>query len=153
MTASDQTRALRGSAARGRVPQDNESWQRSDFGTGGRYTGRVYYDGRTVLPEDDPAVRVIPPGGGGRILSLLGMIVALTGAAGWLWLILAFVSSVGAGRIEDHPFGTRVGGIPLGSGGFLVITIGVLLVLAGNALSRAARRRYYRAKTDPTRPF
>lgn len=153
MTASDETRALRGSAARGRVSQDNESWQRSGFGSGGRYAGREYYDGRMVLPEDEPAVRVIAPGGGGRILTVLGMIVALTGAAGWLWLILAFVSAVGAGNIADDPFGTRVGGIPLGSGGFLAITIGVLLVLAGNWLTRAARSRYYRAKTDPTRPF
>lgn len=151
MTDGDHPRALRSSVGGDRVSLENESWQRSDFGNGGRYAGRMYYDGRTNPPQDDRADRDSMPGGSGRILSVLGLIVALTGAAGWLWLILAFVSAVGAGTVADHPIGTRVGGIPLGSGGFLAITTGILLVLAGNWLSRAARSRYYRVKTDPTR--
>jgi hypothetical protein len=145
MTASDQSRALRGSAGGGRVSPDYESWQRSDL-------GREYYDQRTILPEDDRAYRVVP-GGAGRTLTVLGLIVALTGGAGWLWLILAFVSSMGGGRIADHPFDTQVGGIQLGSGGLVAILIGSLLAIAGTWLTRAARSRYERAKWDPTRPF
>jgi hypothetical protein len=147
MTASDQSRATRGSAETSRVFQDYESWQRSDLGP-----GREYYDRRTILPEDDRAGRV-PPGGVGRTITVFGMIVALTGGAGWLWLILAFVSSMGGGKIAEHPFDTRVAGIALGSGGLLAVVIGILLALAGAGLSRAARSRYERAKWDPTRPF
>lgn len=129
---------------------DNPSWQRSDLGPGGRYTGREYYDQSTIVPEDNRADRVLP-GGAGRTLSMLGSIVALTGVAGWLWLILAFVSSMGGGTIAEHPFDTQVAGIPLGSGGLFAIIIGSLLAVAGNSLTRVARRRYERAKWDPSR--
>src|SRR5690349_1694241 len=107
---------------------DHQYWQRSDFSSGGRYTGRQYYDQGTTEPEDDRVDRVAEPGSAGRTITVLGMIIALAGGAGWLWLILAFVSSVGANHIADHPFSTRVAGIPLGSGGFLAILIGTLLV-------------------------
>jgi hypothetical protein len=131
---------------------DHQSWQRSELGPGGHNTGREYYDQRTILPDDDRADRVIP-GGAGRTISLLGLIIALTGGAGWLWLILAFVSSMGGGKIDEHSFDTRVAGIPLGSGGLLAIIIGGLLAVAGSWLARATRSRYERAKWDPTRPF
>jgi hypothetical protein len=126
---------------------DHQSWQRSDMGTGGRYAGRDYYDKRTTVPDD----RVAVPGSAGRTLTVLGMIVALTGVAGWLWLVLAFVSSMGGGNISEHPFDTRVAGIPLGSGGFLAIIIGCALALAGNWLTKATRRRYERARQNPYR--
>jgi len=131
---------------------DHQYWQRSDLGGGGRYAGREYYDQRTILPDDDRANRE-EPGGAGRTITVLGLIVALTGLAGWLWMILAFVSSVGANHIADHPFSTRVAGIPLGSGGFVAILIGSLLAIAGHWLARAARSRYERARQDPTRPL
>ena len=130
---------------------DSQSWQRSDFGSGGRYVGREYYGRRTAVPEEGGADRVVVPGSAGRTLAVLGLIVALTGVAGWLWLILAFVSSMGGGNISDHPFDTRVAGIPLGSGGFLAIIIGSALALAGNGLAKAARRRYERARQNPYR--
>jgi hypothetical protein len=150
MTASDHPRALRGSAENGRVFRDYESWQRSDLGE--------YYDSRTLLPEDVTASAAsanhadrVPSGGVGRTITALGTIVALTGGAGWLWLILAFVSSMGGGTIAEHPFDTRVAGIALGSGGLLAIVIGSLVAVAGTWLSRAARSRYERAKWNPGR--
>jgi hypothetical protein len=152
MTASDEDRAVRGSAASGRVFQDYESWQRSDLGPSGRYSGREYYDRRTILPEDDPADRVTS-GGAARAVAVLGLIVALTGVAGWLWLILAFVSSMGGGTIADHPFDTQVAGIHLGSGGLVAIIVGSLLAVAANWFARASRSRYERSRWDPTRPF
>jgi len=103
------------------------------------------------VAEDNGADRVAVPGGAGRTLSVLGLIIALTGVAGWLWLILAFVSSMGGGNIAEHPFDTRVAGIALGSGGFVAIVIGSLLAVAGNWLARAARRRYERARQNPYR--
>lgn len=150
MTASDHPRALRGSAENGRVSQDYESWQRSDLGE--------YYDSRTMLPKDVSAASAVsagrvPAGGVGRTITALGTIVALTGGAGWLWLILAFVSSMGGGTIAEHPFDTRVAGIALGSGGLLAIIIGSLVAVAGTWLSKAARSRHERAKWNPGRPF
>src|SRR6266511_2156758 len=105
---------------------DHQYWQRSELASG----GREYYDQRTVLPDDDRADRVVP-GGAGRSITLLGLIIALTGGAGWLWLILVFVSSMGGGKIAEHPFDTQVAGIPLGSGGLLALVIGGLLAVAG----------------------
>lgn len=145
MTASDHPRALRGSALPGRAFDDYESWQRSDL-------GREYYDRRTARPMDNRAGRVVP-GSAGRTITVLGMIIALAGAAGWLWLVLAFVSAVGAGTIADHPLRTEVSGIPLGPGGLVAILLGSALAVVGNGLAKAARRRYERARQDPTRPF
>ena len=130
---------------------DHQSWQRTDLSVGGRYTGRDYYDQRMSVPEDDGVERVVVPGGAGRTLTVLGLIIALTGVAGWLWLILAFVGSMGGGNIAEHPFDQRVAGIALGSGGFLAIIIGSVLALAGNWLAKAARRRYERARQNPYR--
>jgi hypothetical protein len=60
---------------------------------------------------------------------------------------------MGGGTIADHPFDTRVAGIPLGSGGLVAIIIGTLLAVAGNWSAKASRSRFERAKWDPTRPF
>jgi hypothetical protein len=125
----------------GRANQDNLSWQRTDFGNGGRYAGRDYYDGRTngasvELPRPSAA-----PEATGRALKVVGLVVALAGVAGWLWLILAFVSSVGAGTLPDDPFGTRLAGVPLGSGGLVAILVGSCLATVGSWTVRAAQRR------------
>lgn len=146
MTASDHLRDVRDSAPGGRVIRENEYWQRSDLGRG-RSTGREYYnndiraDNRALPSVQDPAVRVATPGSAGRTLTKAGIAIALAGAAGWLWLILALLSSVGSGDIPDDAFGTRLGGIPLGSGGLIAIIIGVLLVVTGTWLAKAANRR------------
>jgi hypothetical protein len=152
MTASDHLRDTRDPASGSRVIRDNESWQRTDLGRGGRATGRQYYDDRGVQSvTDDRVGRVVTPGSAGRTLTRFGIGIAVAGAAGWLWMTLAFLSAVGAGDIPDDAFGTRVGGISLLSGGFTAIVIGVVLALIGSWLAKAARRRSERARWDRLR--
>ncbi len=152
MTASDHLRETREPASGGRLIRDNESWQRTDLGRGGRATGRQYYDDRGVrIAADDRVDRVVTPGSGGRTLTRFGIGIAVAGAAGWLWMILAFLSAVGAGNIPDDAFGTRVGGISLLSGGLTAIIIGVALAVIGGWLARAAGRRSERPRWNPLR--
>lgn len=83
MTASDHLRDTRDPASGGRVIRDNESWQRTDLGRGGRATGRQYYDDRGVQPAADERVdRVVTPGSAGRTLTKIGFGIAIVGAAG-----------------------------------------------------------------------
>jgi hypothetical protein len=152
MTASDHIRETREPAPGSRTVRDNESWQRTDLGRSGRYTGREYYDDRgTQAAEDYRVDRVATPGSAGRAITRLGIVIAVAGGAGWLWLILALLSAVGAGNLPDDAFGTRVGGISLLSGGFTAILIGVGLAVVGRWVATAAGRRSERAKWDPLR--
>jgi hypothetical protein len=143
MTASDHLRDIRDPASGSRAVRDNESWQRTDLGLGGRHAGREYYEHRGMAIEASSVDRVVTPGNAGRTLTKVGIGLALAGAAGWLWLILAFVSSVGRNNVPDDAFGTRLGGIPLGSGGLVAVILGILLAVTGIWLAKAARRRTY----------
>src|SRR5690348_4851769 len=107
MTDSDNIGDNGGPAILGPDFRDNLSWQRVDFG--GRHAGRDYFDRRVTgpAPQTRPGQELAPPGSTGRLLEVIGLIIALTGGAGWLWMILAFVSSVGAGQMPDDPWGTR----------------------------------------------
>ena len=140
MTDSDTTRAINDPGAPSRAYQDMASWQRADLGTGGRYTGRDYYD-RTVAKPAISLPRSAAPGAVGRAVKVVGLVVALAGIAGWLWLILALLSAVGAGNLPDNAFSARLAGIPLGSGGLVAILIGGALALIGTLAERSARRR------------
>lgn len=152
MTASDHLRDTRDPASGSRAIRDNESWQRTDLGRGGRATGRQYYEDRGVRPvEDNRVERVATPGNAGRTLTRFGIGIAVAGAAGWLWMILAFLSAVGGGTLPDNALGTRVVGISLLSGGFTAILIGVGLAMIGSWLSRAAGRRSERTNWNPFR--
>lgn len=141
MTDSDHAPTIGSPVIIGRAYQDNLSWQRTDFGNGGRYAGRDYYDGRTNGASVELPKPSVAPGATGRALKVVGLVVALAGVAGWLWLILAFVSAVGAGTLPDDPFGARLAGVPLGSGGLVAILVGSCLATVGSWLARSVRRR------------
>jgi hypothetical protein len=135
--------------------QDHQSWQRNDLGSHGRYAGREYYDGRRGGRPNARPVRTVVPWDAGRALRVGGLVLLSVGVAAWVWLILAFVSSIGAGTIPDHPFGDRLSGIPLGSGGLVAIVLGTLLATVGSKLARAAydRRARTRPRLGPDRMF
>ena len=147
MTDSDKTRANGGPVAVDRAYQENLSWQRSGLGPSGRYTGRDYYDDRRPGAQLDPSARpVADPQATGRAVKVIGLVVAMTGVAGWLWMILAFVSKVGAGTMPDDPFGTRWAGIPLGSSGLVAMVVGAVIAVFGSWLARTARVRRSRVR-------
>jgi hypothetical protein len=141
MTDSDTHRTIDSSDLNGGHP-DNMSWQRAGLRPGGRYTGRDYYDRRLTGPGQDlPAPIPAPPGTAGRAIRVVGLVLLCAGLAAWLWLLLALASSIGAGTLPDDPLGTRVAGIPLGTGGLIAILIGGALAVVGHGMERAAQRR------------
>lgn len=148
MTDRDNVPALGGPVIVGRASHENLSWQRSGLRTGGRYTGRDYY-----RQPDEPTFDHLPRTGAaeatGRALKVVGLVVALAGIAGWVWLILAFVRSIGDGTMPDSPFGARLAGIPLGSGGLVAILVGAFLAVAGSWMIRLDRRR---VRWEPAEP-
>ncbi|MFL6143325.1 MAG: hypothetical protein ACJ72N_15855 [Labedaea sp.] len=147
MTDSDNTRANDGLVAVDRAHQENLSWQRSGLGPSGRYTGRDYYDDRRASASVDlPARPVADPQATGRAVKVIGLVVAMAGVAGWLWMILAFVSKVGAGTMPDDPFGTRWAGMPLGSSGLVAMAVGGVIAAFGSWLARTARVRRSRVR-------
>jgi hypothetical protein len=122
--------------------RDDLSWQRAGLGAGGRYTGRDYY-GRRLTDPIAELPKPPMPGATARAVKVIGLVVALAGVAGWLWLVLAFVSSVGSGVFPDDLFGARLLGIPLGSGGLVAILVGSLLAAAGSWAAKSASQRVH----------
>jgi hypothetical protein len=142
MTDSDTRRVIDSPDPTSGGYQENMSWQRSGLRPGGRYTGRAYYDRRLTDPgEHLPAPIPAPPGTAGRAIRVVGLVLLCAGLAAWLWLLLALVSSIGAGTLPDDPFGTRVAGVHLGTGGLIAILIGGALAVIGYGMERTARRR------------
>ncbi|HEV2782992.1 MAG TPA: hypothetical protein VGX25_26700 [Actinophytocola sp.] len=111
----------------------------------GRSTGRDYYDVRARRSNVAP-IRPITSRDAARLLRVAGLTVIAAGAAAWVWLILAFVSSISSGDLPDDAFGARLSGIPLGSGGLVAIVAGVLLATVGSWLARAAYGRRERIR-------
>jgi len=122
-------------------------WQRADSRSGGRDSARDYEPepAGLVLETRSPLRNPPAPEATGRTLKVVGLVMVSAGVAGWLWMILALVSSVGAGTLPDDPFGTRLAGIPLGSGGLFAIVVGGVLAAVGSRLVRTARERAYRS--------
>jgi hypothetical protein len=87
--------------------------------------------------------------GVGRVLMVVGSIIALCGFCGWMAIILSgFSTNSGAG-----PFGAHVLGLPAPALAFGAIIFGGVLATVGRGMSRAARRREEDARqTVYTRP-
>ncbi|HET9140119.1 hypothetical protein [Actinophytocola sp.] len=130
--------------------RDNPSWQRSELRPGGRYAGRDYFDRRLTEPgEDLPNPIPAPPGTAGRAVKVVGLVLLATGFAAWLWLLLALVSAIGSGVLPNDPFGIRITGIPLGSGGLIAILVGGTIAVVGSGMERTAQRRIRWEPVDP----
>jgi hypothetical protein len=91
--------------------------------------------------EEDPSDELFQGRGFGRVLILVGSIVALAGFAGWMYVILSGFGSTG----EDSPFDMKVVGLPLAGVAFAAFLGGGILSGIGTGMSRAARARAERS--------
>jgi hypothetical protein len=102
-------------------------------GDNGIAVGGDYYDGRhTIIADDNPMEWAVRGSGIGRALVVVGILAAITGFAGWMYVIF----SAAAGR--TNPFAVKLPlGLPLGPTAFGVAAAGALLAMLGAAICRA----------------
>jgi hypothetical protein len=92
---------------------------------------------------EDPMVELFQGRGAGRLLMAVGLVVALAGFAGWMYLILSAGSSVAEGdpTAGGGPFETEWLGLPAGIVSFAAFALGGVIAAVGHAMSKAARTR------------
>ena len=92
---------------------------------------------------DDPIDELFQGRGPGRLLMAVGLVVALCGFAGWMYLILSAATSVGDGGPSSGggPFETEWLGLPAGMVAFGAFALGGVIAGIGGSMSKAARAR------------
>lgn len=140
----------------GRDRYDQRSWHvRAD--NGGLAAGRdVHANDYSVRVSNDynPWDEMFDGKGPGRVLMVLGGLIALAGFAIWVYVIfsgMAGISSLetgpGAG-FGESPFDRElVPGVPAAPVGFGAFGVGGLLLAIGAGMSKAARKRAERARS------
>lgn len=104
----------------------------------GNAAGRDYYEGDfyEVTHDYDPGDELISGRGPGRLLAWIGLLVALSGFAGWMYVIFS-----GFGG-EGNPFAVElIDGVPLAPAAFGAFLVGGLMYGFGAGISKAARKR------------
>lgn len=104
------------------------------FGHGDVHVGDYY--SHHSSHDYDPGDELVIGRGVGRLLAVIGLLVALAGFAGWMWLIFTGFDAGG------DPFSKElVPGLPLAPAAFLAFLGGGLLYGLGTSMSKAARKR------------
>lgn len=106
---------------------------------GGNAAGRDYYEGdRYETTNDyDPGDELVSGQGPGRALAWVGLLVALGGFAGWMYVIFS-----GFGGDLSSPLDLElVDGVPLAPAAFGAFLVGGLVYGLGATMSKAARKR------------
>jgi hypothetical protein len=113
----------------------------------GRDLVRNWHDHRYDI--DDPLEELFKGRGAGRLLMALGLIVALTGFGGWMYVIF---SGFGSTDPMNNPFDSKVLGFPGPALAFAAFAIGGILASIGHAMSRAGRARRSHLERVAMRP-
>lgn len=106
---------------------------------GGNAAGRDYYEGdRYETTNDyDPGDELVSGRGAGRALAWVGLLVALAGFAGWMYVIFT-----GFGGDLSSPLDLElVEGVPLAPAAFGAFLVGGLMYGLGATMSKAGRKR------------
>jgi hypothetical protein len=109
------------------------------FGSGSVRVGDDYY---TAYHSDDydPSDELFSGRGPGRALAVLGLLVALAGFGGWVYVIFGFFD-----ENVDNPFSRELlPGLPLAPVAFAAFLVGGVLYGLGLGMSKAARKRFER---------
>lgn len=114
-----------------------------------RYDNRRYdqrrYEEAHITVDNDPMTALTEGAGVGRLIMVVGLLVALAGFALFAWTIFSGMSGVSGGRPVD-PFSMQFYGIPAVPLGFGSFAAGGILASIGGAMAKSARRRRDRAQ-------
>ncbi|WHT19899.1 FHA domain-containing protein [Crossiella sp. CA-258035] len=149
---SYQVRDLRGGAINigpgeqhvaGRDQYDNRSYDQRAYDQR-RYDQRRYEEAHITV-DNDPMTALTEGAGVGRLVMVVGLLVALAGFALFAWTIFSGMSGISGGRPVD-PFSMKFQGLPAVPLGFGAFAAGGILASIGGAMAKAARRRKDRAE-------
>lgn len=108
---------------------------------GGNAAGRDYFEGDRYhnTNDYDPGDELVSGRGPGRLVAWFGLLLALSGFAGWMSVI--FTGFRGSG--SDNPIldPEIIAGVPLAPVAFGAFLVGGLLYGLGASISKAARKR------------
>ncbi len=102
------------------------------------------------LEPDDPMDELFKGRGVGRLLMAIGLLIALAGFGGWMYLILSGGATIAGGRPVD-PFSIEVFGVPAAMVAFGSFLVGGVIASIGKGMSKAARERAERSAGDTAR--
>ena len=106
------------------------------FGDGDVHVGD-YFEGNRYSNDYDPGDELVIGQGPGRVLAALGLLVALAGFAGWMFIIFTAF-----GGEMDGPLDLELApGVPLAPVAFGAFLVGGLLYGLRTTMSKAARKR------------
>lgn len=108
------------------------------FGGGNAHVGD-YYEGDRYVDDYDPGDELVAGRGVGRWVAWAGLLMALSGFAGWAYVIFTGFGGSGSG----NPFLELelVAGVPLAPVAFGAFGVGGLIYGLGASMSKAARKR------------
>ena len=128
-------------------PRPADGPHRTNIDISGAVTGDVQQVGRdniidysthTQLDVPEPFDELFLGRGLGRLLLVVGLLIALAGFGGWMYLILH------GGEIDDpsvNPFDDKILGLSAPMVAFGSLALGAVISQIGLAMSRAARQR------------
>jgi hypothetical protein len=84
----------------------------------------------------------------GRFIAAVGLLIALAGFGGWMYVIFSGFAAKGS---SFDPMAIEVQGYPLMVVGFVAFAVGGVIGAIGGAMAKAARRRHEREMYDRRR--
>jgi len=124
-----------------------------NVGSGQQYIvrGDIHYGDTYDVEVSDsysPSDEMFEGNGPGRVLAILGSVMALAGVAIWMAMIF---SAFDNGPDDPTPFDQRFAGIPVMVIGFGLFLSGGILSGIGAGMSKSSRKREERARRQPRR--
>lgn len=100
--------------------------------------------------QTDPFDDIAGGRGIGRLIAAIGVVIALAGFGGWMYVIFSGFSAKDA---SFDPMAIEFHGFPLMVVGFVAFGAGGIIAAIGGAMAKAARRRYDRDRYHRRRRF
>ena len=101
---------------------------------------RYDVDYHTRLALDDPMDELFKGRGFGRLLMVIGLLIALAGFAGWMYLIFSGFTAPDGDPVPDF-LQLEVFGVPAAMVAFGSFAVGGIIASIGKGMSKAARER------------
>ena len=98
-------------------------------------------DIRNRFELDDPMDELFKGRGVGRSLMAIGLLIALAGFGGWMYLILSGGASLADGHHPVDAFSVELFGVPAAMVAFGSFLVGGVIASVGKGMSKAARER------------